>query len=626
MAVSPKKDKLLEEAQKLVTRGHFDKAAALYEQVVALEPSAINLRQKLAEILSKAGRTDDARKEFETIGRHFSNNGFYLKAIAVYKQLQKLYPADMTLSLTLAGLNEKHGLTANALSEYKQVFDYYEKEGNVEEAIKTLDKMQAADPQNVTVKIKLAEAYFQHGKKDDAYALFARTASLLQDRGDNAGVLKLNARIQQLFPDNSEFMLEVLAAQVMHGNAASALNGLQGHLRSNPSDKRAWDLIIEAYKRLDQPQRVKIAYQHYHKMLPDEPAPMAGLMFCCVAERDVKGAMELLGHHEKILMSAGLLDDLEKLYRALDEIDPINTSVLQGLIRVLEAAGNESEVIALSDKLKSFSNASGMNQPEPIIPESGPDLSEGADSLTATGIDSSFPPEIQPEQADVFDSIDSDLEVLDVSIPEPETEPETLVLDDLTSSTEDDIEIELEIDDAEFGLSTENAVVEVLDSNDWLDSVGALFDEITTAPSGVKYGSEMEISDAQSHFDLGSAFKEMGLYDEAINEFRKASSDPDRRIACLIMQGACLRERGEFDTAVNMLKTLLKPGLSLEDSCAVKYELVVTFESVGNAEEATRLLNEIDSANPDFRDVSSRLNAANIENSLEFSDDDLKNF
>jgi pentatricopeptide repeat protein len=627
MAVSPKKDKLLEEAQKLVTRGHFDKAAALYEQLVALEPSAINLRQKLAEILSKAGRVDDARKEFETIGRHFSNNGFYLKAIAVYKQLQKLYPADMTLSLTLAGLNEKHGLTANALSEYKQVFDYYEKEGNVEEAIKILDKMQAADPQNVTVKIKLAEAYFQHGKKDDAYALFARTASLLQDRGDNAGVSKLNARIQQLFPDKSEFMLEVLAAQVMNGDAASALNGLQGHLRSNPSDKRAWDLIVEAYKRLDQPQRVKIAYQHYHKMLPDEPVPIAGLMFCCVAERDVKGAMALLELHEKSLMLVGLLDDLEKLYRALDEIDPININVLQGLLRVLEATGNESEVIALSDKLKSFTNASGMNQPEPIVPESGPDLSEGVNSLSATGIDSSFSPEIQPEQADVFDSfesLESDLDVLDAAIPEPE--PETLVLDDFTSSTEDDIEIELEIDDSEFGLSPENAVGEALDSNDWLDSVGALFDEITTAPSGVKYSSEMDSSDAQSHFDLGSAFKEMGLYDEAINEFRKASSDPDRRMACLIMQGACLRERGEFDTAVNMLNTLLKPGLSLEDSCAVKYELVVTYESIGNTDEATRLLNEIDSANPDFRDVSSRLNAANIENSLDFSDDDLKNF
>lgn len=165
MAAGPNKNRLIEEAQKLIMRGQFDKAAKVYQQVLSQEPSATNLRQKLAEILVKAGRNEDARIEFETIGKHFSNNGFYLKAIAVFKQLQKLFPADITLSITLAGLNEKHGLTANALSEYKQVFDYYINAGNATEAIKILFKMQDVDPQNISVKSKLAEAVCKHGKK-----------------------------------------------------------------------------------------------------------------------------------------------------------------------------------------------------------------------------------------------------------------------------------------------------------------------------------------------------------------------------------------------------------------------------------------------------------------------------
>jgi tetratricopeptide (TPR) repeat protein len=625
MAVGSKKDSLLEEAQKLVSRGQFDKAAKVFEQVLDLEPSAVNLRQKLAEILIKAGRPDDARKEFETIGAYFSNNGFYLKAIAVYKQLQKLFPADITLSLILAGLNEKHGLTANALSEYKHAYDYYEKEGNAAEAIKILDTMQAVDPQNITIKIKLAEACFQHGKKDDAYAMFVKTASLLQDRGDNAGVSKLNARILELFPDKLEFMLEVLSEQVTSGNAANAVNGLQGLLRKDPNDKRVWDLVIEAYKRMDQPQKVKVAFQHYHKILPDEPAPMAGLMFCCAAERDVKGALELLDLYEEKLLTAGLLDDLEKLYRTLTEVDPTNIRLLEGMTRVFEAIGNESEVIAVSDKLKALSGASDKSLPEPVVPDTGPDLSENSDYFQTIGTDSPLPPEIQPDLADVLDTVDSDSKSVDAEIPE--SEEEALGLDDLTLLIEDDIEIEFDIDDdSSSELATEKVVGDLLDNDDWLDSVGDMFDKITTAPSGVRYGSEMESSDAQSHFDLGLAFKEMGLYDEAINEFRSASSDSTRRMACLIMQGACLRERGEFDTAVNMLNTLLKPGLSLDDSCAVKYELVLTYESASKPDEATRLLNEIDSANPDFRDVSSRLSAVNIDTSLDFSDDDLKNF
>jgi len=625
MADNSKKDKLLEEGQKLVARGQFDKAAKVYEQLVALEPSAINQRQKLAEILIKAGRSADARKEFEAIGSHFSNNGFYLKAIAVYKQLQKFFPTDIAISLTLARLNEKHGLTANALSEYKQVYDYYEKDGNVPEALLILDKMQNVDPQNITIKIKLAEACFQCGKKEDTYTIFSRAASLLQERGDSAGVSKLNARILELFPDKSEFMLELFAGQVMSGNAAGAVNGLQGILRGNPNNRRAWDTIIEAFRRLDQPQKVKVAYKHYIKMLPDESAAMAGLMFCSVAERDVTGTLELLNLYEKNLLSAGMLADLEKLYRALIEIDPVNVNVLEGLIRVVKAAGNESEVNLLSDRLGSLSRVSGKSAPEPIFQASEPTLQNYADfrSPAETVAPVSF--ELRSDGADVLSSVEPDAVLTDFSAFE--AEEELLEAEELTLPLDDDIEIELDIDDdSVFGSPDKEVVGEILDNNDWMDSVSELFDKITTAPSGVKYGSEMETSDARSHYDLGLAFKEMGLYDEAINEFRKASSDSDRRMACLIMQGACLRERGEYDTAINMLNTLLKPGLSLEDSSAAKYELALAYDAVGNTDESTRLLSEIDFINHDFRDVSSRLNASNSDNPLDFSDDDLNNF
>lgn len=620
-----KKDKLIEEGQKLVLRGQFDKAAKVYEQLVALEPSAMNQRQKLAEILIKAGRSADARKEFESIGAHFSNNGFYLKAIAVYKQLQKLFPADITISLTLARLNEKHGLTANALSEYKQVYDYYEKEGNAAEALLILDKMQNVDPQNITVKIKLAEASFQCGKKDNAYTLFARAAALLQERGDSAGVSKLNARMQELFPDKPDFMLELFAGQVAGGNAAGVLNGLQGFLRGNPYNKRAWDTIIEAYKRLNQPQKVKIACQHYHKMLPEEPAAKAGLILCAVAERDVKGTLELLELHEKSLLSAGMLSELEKVYRTLDEIDPINIIVLEGLIRVVKAAGNDHEAMALSDKLESLARVSRKKQPEPAVSLPLEEISADAEFLPVIETDSLPFSEMMPEPPGVFDAVDSSLNLPDFALPGTgEDAPEPAVP---LSPEDDDIEIELEIDDdSEFGAQTEEIVGDMLNNNDWMDSVGELFDKITTAPSGVKYGSEMETSDAQSHFDLGLAFKEMGLYDEAIKEFGKASSDTGRKMVCLIMQGACLRERGEFDTAINMLDRLLKSGLNLDDSCAAKYELALAFESVGNTDESTRLLNEIDFANHDFRDVSQRLSASGLNNPLDFSDDDLKDF
>jgi len=619
MAVSSKKDKLIEEAQKLVLRGQLDKAVKIYEQVMALEPSAINLRQKLAELLIKAGRIDDARKEFETIGRHFSKNGFYLKAIAVYKQLQKLFPTDYLISLTLAELNEKHGLTANALSEYKLVFDYYEKFGNSSEALKILDKMQAVDPGNVPIKIKLAEAYYQNNKKDESYALFSKTASILQERGENVTLSKLNTRIQQLFPEKTGFVLEVFSEQIANGNAASIINGLQGHLRSHPNDKRAWDLIVEAYRQLDQPQKIRAAYQHYFKFFPTDPVPMAGIISCHAEEGNLPAAMEQLDRYESSLMSAGFLDELDKIYQTLNKIDPINIKIIEGMIRIARAAGKDANVEALTSNLQSLLNLTGNNKKVASPPEPVPSFFETPDNIVSEVSASPFPSIAEPGQTSEVDG-----PVIDV-FSDVFAEPEIPGLEE-SAAGDIEIEIDLDIDDDSDLIQTAQETAGDVTTDNWLDSVGGLFDSIATSPRGVRFGNEMDNSDAQSHFDLGLAFKEMGLYDEAINEFRQASLDVSRRFECLILQGACLRDRGEYDTAENMLNALLKPGLSLEDSSAVKYELVLTYECAGKTDQATQLLNDIDSSNPGFRDVSSRLNAANLESSLDFSDDDLNDF
>ncbi len=592
MAVSSKKDKLIEEAQKFASRGQFDKAAKAYEQIIALEPAAINLRQKFAELLIKCSRNDDARKELETVANHFSKNGFYLKAISVYKQLQKLFPADISLSLTLAELNEKHGLIANALSEYKLVYEQYEKSDNVFEALKILDRMQNVDPQNIPIKIKLAEAYAQQGKNDGAYAVFSKTAALLLERGDTVTLAKVCSRVQQLFPDKPDFLFEVLSELIRQGNAAAAIGSLQNLLRSNPGNKGVWELIIQAYQLLDQPQKVKIAYQHYLTYFPAEPAAMLGLISSITAEQNLAMTLEMLDQYESALISAGFLQQLEQIYHALDKLDPINVKVLEGLIRVATAAGNEGEIASLTSKLTLLQTVSPGRQ----------DSSAG---LEPPVVPAAVPAAITPAE-------------------EP---PETGFPDDIlttTTSFDEDVEIEIEVD-SPFGVAEVGIDNSAVDEN-WLDSVSALFDTSDIAQRGVKFGSEMENSDARSHFDLGQAFKEMGLFDDALNEFKQASQDPSMRLECLIMQCVCLRERGEVERSTSILRALLKPGLSLEESCAVKYELALGYEAAGKTEIAHALLNEINSTNPGFRDIGSRLNAANGSNLLDFSDEDLDDF
>ena len=610
-----KKDKLIEEAQRLALRGQLDKAIKLYLQVVSLDPAAINHRQRLAELLLKSGRTEDARTEFETIGTYYSSHGFYLKAIAVYKKLQMLFPEDISITLNLAGLNEKNGLLANALAEYKLVYEYHEKNSETDEALKILDKMQRADMQNVGIKLKLAEAYFHAGRTKESYAVFGRLATLLQERRDTAAFQKIAARIQQLFPEKTEFMFEILSEQVAGGSVASAVTGLQALLKHNPRDRRLWVLIIEAYRKLGQPEWVKISCQHFLRFFPEDVTARMWMIGCLVAGKDVQGAQSLINQYEKSLLAVSATELME-VYKALEQLDPINLGVLEGYKRACDAAGNKASAAEVDHKILSLKAVSGSQTPEPSVDTVEP-LTEVENSEQLISV------EALSEDANAA-SIDFLAPEIDLHQPEPDLSfSESL---GIFSEPEEEIEIEIEVDDeTELGFIPEVESGEIIE-DDWLDSVGEIFDAIAATPRSVKFGSDLESSDAQSHYDLGVAFKEMGLYDEAINEFRHASGAIDRRVECLVLQGACLRDKGDLVTSENMLRSLLKPGLTLEDTCSVKYELALTCERATKDEEAAQLLAEIDASNPGFRDVQKRLNAAGIAPSLDFSDEELQGF
>jgi|GEM_PF-453203 len=644
VAVS-KKDKLIEEAQRLVLRGQMDKAVEAYRQIVSLEPSALNHRQKLAELLVKAGRGTEARSEFEAIGTFYSSHGFYLKAIAVYKQLQKLFPQDIAITMTLAGLNEQHGLVGNALAEYKQAYDYYDKLPNAEEALKVLARMQNIDPGNISIKLKLGEACLQAGKKEESYAVFVRLAALLQERGDGAALVKLNARIQQLFPEKTGFMLEVLTDQVENGNAASAVTGIQALLRSNPHDRRSWDLMVAAYKKLNQPQRAKFAFQHYLKFFPDDAAPKQGLLECLVAERNVKEALAQLDLYEQAFMDAGDAAFLARIYKGLDEIDPVNVRVLEGLRRALEAVGDTPGAEALGPRLASFKAISAKSAGDGV-PVASREQPAGSDRF---GGKESTAPE-KPETAQ-DDGTGGKPGVELSAVPEPAKGSPSMVREVLDYPDEDELEIEIEIDGT-AGFESVEANIEPTGflADDWLDSVSVVFDSISLSPGGVKFGSDLDNADASSHYDLGVSFREMGLYDDAIREFRCAGEDPALKMKCLVLQGACLRDKGDATTSESVLRSLLKPGLSVEDTTQastgrrvvlvsllkpglnleetlwIKHELALTCNLLGKTDEADKLLAEIDAVSPHFRARRSHPDGVGRDAALEFSDDDLRGF
>jgi hypothetical protein len=122
--------------------------------------------------------------------------------------------------------------------------------------------------------------------------------------------------------------------------------------------------------------------------------------------------------------------------------------------------------------------------------------------------------------------------------------------------------------------------------------------------------------DSETHYNLGIAFKEMGLLDEAIGELQKVchamdqGSNFSQPIQAYTWLAQCLVDKGVPEAAVRWYqKALHLPRLDDGSRCAIYYDLAQAYEASGDKKSALANFMEVYGSNIDFRDVASRIKA-----------------
>jgi tetratricopeptide (TPR) repeat protein len=140
-----------------------------------------------------------------------------------------------------------------------------------------------------------------------------------------------------------------------------------------------------------------------------------------------------------------------------------------------------------------------------------------------------------------------------------------------------------------------------------LDDVFAEFRDEMDEPGG-------DTGDIETHYNMGIAFKEMALYDEAIGEFQKAhhlaeqARDTSHLVQCCSLLATCFLEKGLPLLAVRWYQTALgAPGLDPESSLALLYETGSAYETAGDKAAALKSFMEVYARNIDYRNVSDRI-------------------
>ena len=125
-----------------------------------------------------------------------------------------------------------------------------------------------------------------------------------------------------------------------------------------------------------------------------------------------------------------------------------------------------------------------------------------------------------------------------------------------------------------------------------------------------------EAEDPETHYNLGIAYREMGLLEEAIGEFQKVAKTVQKGVPfryamqCCTLLGLCFMDKGQPAIAAMWYrKGLETPGLDHETVLALRYDLGVAQELAGDRKAALDSFNQVYAMNIDYRDVADRISS-----------------
>jgi pilus assembly protein FimV len=135
-----------------------------------------------------------------------------------------------------------------------------------------------------------------------------------------------------------------------------------------------------------------------------------------------------------------------------------------------------------------------------------------------------------------------------------------------------------------------------------------------------KKGVEREVSesDYQTHYDLAIAYREMGLWDDAIRELELIQKSSEFEVRAMCMIGEIWFERADYTQALLAYRNALgSPSLSESAALALMYDVGQVYLKVGKLFEATAYFRKVEAIDASFRDVSNQLEALGQDDQLD---------
>ena len=576
-------------AQKLVQQGDYEQAIEQYTKIVESKDMDPYDYVVLGDLLLRNGHIESAINRYEEALDAYMDGGLHRNAIALAKRIHRLMPTQFSVQKCLGDLYSREGLNTEAALHYLEYLEQAKEEENFADiAEETCGKLLGLVLPTFDLVPRIVDIAKDQDRCDGlAPGVLAQSQRAAQ-MGRKADASKLQALALELDPDvmsQPSGMLDPGAVTIdeppaapnpataapaeIHPEDPGVVNLEMGVESATPSG----DIV------LDDPSAVNLGGDDSgssgggsdvidldaamsvggHTETGDESADPEELL--ARAHKSLERGGPVLAQRDFMragqgFVDAGDPDRAEEVFMEVVSLDPNHLEALQALVSIAKSQGSRDKQVKygceLGDVLLARDKYAEAKQVFEHVIEADPENQKASARLQRL--------ETLVNGASASPS------------PAPEKSGEVTVKDEQTTPTQTDLDLAAILD--EF----RSSIVETIPSED-----------------------------AQSHYDMGMAYVEMELLQEAVAEFETAAENEDIRPRALEMLAVCYRRLERGDDALVALEEVL--ALTIDDEGQARIHLAIghTRESMGLDFEAEEAYFQALELNQDLVEAAERL-------------------
>lgn len=653
------KRKHLQTALGYVQQGKLDRAIAEYQAILGADPTNCNVLNALGDLCARMGNKAEGIAHFMRLGDVYRADGFYERAIAVYKKVLRLDQSNAHASLACAELYAEQGLVAEAKLQFHGLADTYLKKGDISRTLEIYEKIIRMDPGHrptlskvVAILVRpgrvgealaklnaLGERLVTAGLAEDARQIYEGAVAALRSQRREAEAASFVDALRSLNPADAETRVDEALETAFPG--AGDHQGLLGEIAEpvspveavsgSPVEAEIMPTLEEVspfVKELSPP--FEEALPAVEETLPPfkaaPPTPETSSPAFETASSGLEQDSPTFELHEEL---EGWLDAESEVVVSLDHksITSKRTDEEAERRRAAEEM-MERHYISFAEE------AQAGEETNPVVIELDP--TGGLEEMATEMEQPSQPGEIARPQALDEELQEAKFFLQQGMVPEARAILQRILLRDPENPlAKDHLAI---IERAEETRAREErpradvkktSFFRVTDAEapqgEFVDLAGELSEELGREADilppnlepevqsmlhqldqGIR--NQLDVTDYETHYNLGIAYRDLELYDKAIEQFRLAANDATYRVRCASFMGLCYLAKGEPERSVEeLLKGLAATEAGTEARWGVLYDLATAYEALGNARKALEALLTIHSEAPKFRDIRVRV-------------------